>query len=365
MERLYQLIGREHDIDDVGRSLYAFACASGAPAFGALHLTCSDESEKECIDAFQHNFATHLLPNLKLGERSIFRIANLGARYEWGAAHIAEEHYSTSEARKRFKLMLVKINSHVCVDRTDQGHSFGRMRRYDSESAYCGALHALMGGSRMPFADDIEEALASDGSNRLRRLLDDSRVSADDRSLFVALASARTQARRAMIDIQDRRPESPTLYVVLPCVTLNKRAKDGEIVCGVYVADWRAKQPVHQYRGLGGDPAAYSVERTEGGLRVSDDQIDILRPARNHRELVKETWERNGAPESSRAAVLLFAEGIAGIHHLHRAQRLAGGGASREDAGILIEDVRRGLGQLPEDFKARAMEIMESLPGSG
>ena len=31
------------------------------------------------------------------------------------------------------KLMLVKINSHVCAERSDRGQRFGRMVRYDSE----------------------------------------------------------------------------------------------------------------------------------------------------------------------------------------------------------------------------------------
>jgi len=356
MERLYRLIGHEHDIDDVARILYGFASDSGTPAFGALHLTCSDESERECVEAFQHNFATHLLPNLKLGERSVFRLANLGARYEWGAVHIAEEHYSTSAARERFKLMLVKINAHVCVEPTDDGHAFGRMRRYDSQSAYCGALHALLGGGRLPFAGELEEALASDGSERLQRLLDDDRVTDTDRSLFAALASARVQARRVMIDIQDRRPESPTLFVVLPCVTLNKRAKDGEIVCGVYSADWRSKRPLFEYRGLGDDPAGYRVERTPGGIIVGDDQPQTTRPARDHRKVVHELWERHGGTDRARAAVL---EGIAGIHHLHRAQRLALGGESAEDARVIIDDVRHGLQHFPEEVRARAAELME------
>jgi hypothetical protein len=359
MERLYRLIGREHDIDDVSRTLYGFASDSGAPAFGALHLTCSDESERECVEAFQHNFATHLLPNLKLGERSVFRLANLGARYEWGAVHIAEEHYSTSAARDRFKLMLVKVNAHVCVEPTDDGHSFGRMRRYDSESSYCGALHALIGGGRLPFAGDLAEALSSDGTDRLLLLLDDNRVTAADRSLFAALASARAQARRVMIDIQDRRPESPTQFIVLPCVTLNKRAKDGEIVCGVYNADWRSKRPLFEYRGLGDDPAGYRMERTHGGIVVGDDQPQTTRPAREHRKVVRELWERHGSGDRAPAALLLFTEGIAGIHHLHRAQRLALGGGSAEDARMIIDDVRHGLQQLPEDVRTRAAELME------
>ena len=90
MERLYRLIGREQDIEDISRSLYAYASESGAPAVGALHLTCSDESERECIESFQQCFVRDLLPDLKLGSKAPFRTANLGGRYEWGAVGLAE-----------------------------------------------------------------------------------------------------------------------------------------------------------------------------------------------------------------------------------------------------------------------------------
>ena len=52
---------------------------------------------------------------------------------------IAEDHYSTGEAAGAFKLMIVKINSHVCAESTADGRRFGRMRRDDTESVYCGA----------------------------------------------------------------------------------------------------------------------------------------------------------------------------------------------------------------------------------
>ena len=107
---------------------------------------------------FQQGDNRKLHGEREFGERSVFRLANLGARYEWGAVHVAEEHYSTSAARNDFKLMVVKVNSHVCVEPKTEGHDFGRMQRYDSESTYCGALHALLAGGRLPFAGDLSEA---------------------------------------------------------------------------------------------------------------------------------------------------------------------------------------------------------------
>jgi hypothetical protein len=331
MDKLHKMVGRSLDVDEVARSLYGYACDVAAPVTGALHLTCSDESEKECRDALQRNFAGHLLPRLKLGARSIFRLANLGARYEWGAVHIAEDHYSTAAARRHFKLMLVKINAHVCADDTAEGLRFGRMKRYDSHSTYCGALHSYMAGGRLPFTTELAEAFGSEGHDRLAVLLDEGRVPPEYRSLFIAVAGARIQARRALIDIQDRKPTGPTLFIVMPCVTINRNRKDDEIVCGLYRGDWRSDSPVFEYRGLEDDPAGYRMKSGAGGMVIEDDHIAVTRPARDHRMLVKQLWRENGAPGGAvGAAVELFAGGGAGIQHLHLAQRLALGAAGED-----------------------------------
>ena len=114
MDRIAQLLGREVDVDTVGRALYADAGELQASIVGGVLITCSDESERQVRDAFQRNFAEHLLPSLKFGERSFFRLANLGGRYETGAVEIARQHYSPDDAGKGFGLLVVKINSHVC-----------------------------------------------------------------------------------------------------------------------------------------------------------------------------------------------------------------------------------------------------------
>jgi hypothetical protein len=338
MERLHKLIGGEQDVDEVAHTLYAYARDVAAPVSGALHLTCSDESEKECRDALQRNFAGHLLPRLKLGARSIFRLANLGARYEWGAVHIAEEHYSTVAARKSFKLMLVKVNAHVCADQSADGLRFGRMQRYDARSTYCGALHSLMAGGRLPFASDLNDAFASEGRDRLAALLDDDRVPPECRSLYVAVVSARIQARRAFIDIQDRKPSSPTLFIVMPCVTINRKRKDGEIVCGVYRGDWRSNAPVFEYRGLEDDPAGYRMATAAGNVVIEDDHVESTRPARDHRKLVGQLWDKNpGADDVVGRAIELFSSGTAGIQYLDLAHRLALGIAGADEARLILD----------------------------
>lgn len=408
METLINLIGSETDIEAVGRELYGFASGIKAPVTGGMLVTCADESERECIDAFQHNIADPLLPDLKFGERSYFRIANLGGRYEWGAVHIADDHFSTTAARRDFKLLLVKINAHVALDATSAGTTFGTMRRYDEDSVYCGALHATMAGDPRPFAADLGEALCSEGHDRIASLLDESKVPADQRSLFAALASARLQARRALVDIQDRRPQTPTLFVVLPCVTLNRQFKDAEILCGVYMADWRSAEPRIDYQGLGDDPARYRVSRELGRLVVRDHESTLRRDARDHRQLALERWSGTGTVEDSEvaapaidaeaqaaldkllrdvdskkhfdlaaakqmllalvrtialfdpvsAAVLLFSESVAGIHHLHRVQHIARNVADHQGARRLLAQFENELMTLPAE---RARDVIDIL----
>ena len=419
MDRLHELLGRELDVTEVARKLYEFAGNVHAPVVGAMHVTCSDESERECIDAFHNGFAGPLLPSLKFGERTPFRIASLGGRYEWGAASIAEEHFATPASDDAFKLMLIKLNSHVSIESDGAEPCFGRMRRYERESTYCGALHALMQGQQHPFIDDLHEAFTSEGGDRLATLLDEQAVPPALRSLYAAVVNARLQSRRCLVDIQDRRPVSPTLYVVLPCVTLNRRDRDTEIVCGVYRADWRSDEPQIEYRGVGDDPSRYTLDRSRGPLRLEDPSIGVTRDARDHRRMVLETLQahresgavaipgaaddateggESTAPAGRRSAELerlldeaaagrhhepsyagpllkmllgvlaqlnpvtsvafLFAEGVPQMHHLFRVQRLVRGLAGDDEARHILRQIESRVDRLPPERARRIVEVL-------
>ena len=116
MKRLHALVGGEHELAEVAREIRAAVRALTPTAVGGFHITCSDESEHECADAFQQGFVRHLLPPLKFARQAAMRIATLGARYEWGAARIAEQHFRKEGSRARFKLLLVKLNAHVAYE---------------------------------------------------------------------------------------------------------------------------------------------------------------------------------------------------------------------------------------------------------
>ena len=415
--RLRPLFGVEHGVGEVARALHAFARSTGARRTGAMLVTCADATEQECAEAFRQGFADHLLPSLKFRQRSVFRLANLGARYEWGAVAIAEQHFATERAIAPFKLFLIKVNTHVGFSRGPHGPRFGGLVRYGVPSIACGALHAVLDGSTLPLAAEIAEAFGSEGLDRLAVLKDPERVDRNRRALYAALAHARLQARRALVDLQDRPPASPTLYAVVPSVTLNRDGEDGEIVCGLYAADWCGAEPRIAYVGLGDDPAAYRLD-TRARLRVEDDELHRARPARDHRRHVAELWRSRerpvafatpgageaagaaaSAPPAARpavaelagvaaearsghrnprhaaamlrlalkiaaelnpvtAAVALFTEGVADIHHLYRVHRIIRGLDSDREARELIHGVEQQIDTLPP---RRAREMVQLL----
>jgi hypothetical protein len=266
----HALIGRETGIDDVSRALYKAIDELRAPVVGAMQVTCADESEREVIDAFQHSFAEHLLPSLKFGERAVFRIANLGARYEKGAVRIADDHYAGAKGADDFMVLVIKINSHVAAPATPGGRQFGKMERYGTESAYCGALNALLHGSELPFADDFRSAFASGGKDRLPALLDRARTDPETVAVIAAVINTRLQAERALEDVLEEPPPTPTRFFIISSVTLNRRGKDTEIVCGIHDVDYLGETPTVDHNGLGDDPAGIRVRVEDGAVLVTD-----------------------------------------------------------------------------------------------
>ncbi len=270
VENLRSHIAIEKPMDELNQTLRAVARLLRPAAVGALRLTCSDESERECIDSFRRWFVMPLLPTMKFWSKSPFRLANLGSQYEPGALGIAEDHFATPESRRSFKLMLAKVNSHVSVEGVGSEYVYGTMERYDSESVFCGALHALMAGSDLPFAKGLRETFRSGGKDRLAELLDPSRVNPRQKALAAALINARLQSGRIAAEAMQFTPKSPTVYLVVAGVTLNRQERDTEILCGIHVVDCRTATPERLYVGLGDSPAELRIDHKYGILRVSD-----------------------------------------------------------------------------------------------
>ena len=302
LERLTGLIGHERALEEVSQTLHLLANGLRADTVGAIHVTCADESELECVEAFQKGFAHYLLPPIKFAHRAPMRLANLGGQYERGTIRIAEQHYATSKSREGFKLLLVKINAHVGVLSADlSGPSTGSpvdgstrvgvLRRYEAESPCCGALDAVLSGSTQSFTEGLRELLSSEGLDREALLHDDSKVDPAFRLLVAALASSRLQARKTVLDIQDYSPSTPTYWLVVPCVTLNRPGRDTEIVCGHYIVDGRNQDRTPLYRGLGDDPSAYQINENVHGFVVKDEHVGSVRRGRDHRTLALEQWQ--------------------------------------------------------------------------
>jgi hypothetical protein len=209
MDRLHELVGVEDSVTGVTQAIHLAAVADHPPVVGAVHVSCADESENECVTAFQHGFVQHLLPPLKFAQRSAFRIANLGGRYEWGGIRIAEQHYAAAKIGAH-KLMVVKINSHVGIEHDRDRYRFGVLKRYEGHSPCCGALCGLLEGKHTPAIGRLGEILQSEGKDRVATLLDEGAVDSANRSLFAAIVSARLQARKVVLDIQDYAPVSPS-----------------------------------------------------------------------------------------------------------------------------------------------------------
>jgi len=270
MDALTNMIGRETDLRKVSAMLRERAVQFGPNVIGAHHVVCSDESEVECVEVFQEEFVTPLLPNLGPDKKAAFRTSNLGARYELCSSHIAEHHYATPESRLSAKCVVIKINGHVSETATLDGRVFGPMERYEAESNACGALHALLAGVDAPFTDELRQAFVTEELDRVAALCDSRRVDPSYRYLIAAMVSARLQAGRAADDVRDHSEFTPTVYLIVPCITLNRPGPDGEIVCGYYIADYRGIEPHDEYHGLGDDPTSYRVEDGDDGLYITN-----------------------------------------------------------------------------------------------
>ena len=218
--------------------------------------------------SFHDEFVRGLLPDLKFLNRSAFRTSNLGARYEQGALAIAEDHYAGAVPEGGFKLLLVKLHSHVSVVAREDGLHFGEMVRYGQESAYCGALLALLRGDDTGYTRALHKTFSMGGLDRLTILRDPTRVDPTYQPLFAAIVNTLLQAERVQADIGAHEPEGDTVYVIASSVTLNRATRDTELLCGLTLVDCRDGVRIDGVR-LGTDPSAYAVFGELGTLRVT------------------------------------------------------------------------------------------------
>lgn len=406
-ERLHQILGAEKDQNEVARILRDLVREERPPVVGALHVTCSDDVEQEGVGAFQRGFGRYLMPAMKLSNHSVLQSVNLGARYEWGAAPTAERIYANASGAEKWKTLVVKIDAHVAPERTSSGVRCGHFARFGTDAACCRTVSAVLDGAPGDFADEIIEAYGFEGVDRLGVLRDPSAVDPDHRAFHAAVLGARLHARRAMIDVQEHRPASPTLYYILPCVSLNSSGHDSEIVCGIYACDRRGDDSREDgeedaYCGVGDDPRRYRLKDGSGGLELHDPEIHQPRIARRHRALIDETWRtgphHDPQPDSRLAAgfaeivarpehrhpvgeklalaallvlvsevapipaaLFLFGKGLVGVHHTAEAHRLAREAEDDAAALAMLEEIR---GQVERMEPEQARHLTALLQGA-
>lgn len=397
--KLRELAGREHESPALNRHLRDFARSFSGKVIGAMLVSCADETEASMVEAFQHWFAANLLPELRPWQRAPFRGATLGGRYEWGALAVAEQHFATPESEGAGKVLLVKINSHVALRWHHGTPKFGTYDRYHLPSDCCGALNALFRGVAGPCFEALYQDFSLEGRDRLSTL----RAMDDDRRhlvpLYLALVNARIQARRAVVDLQNYEPRTPTLYVVLPCVTLNQPARDSELVVGAYVAECHGREQHVRYVGLGDHPDEYEFSVHRGKIHVGDADCEQQREARDHRQEVLRLWMQRREQEALwndervqrlaaqlkgaerqdgngrlalvkslgnvlldvapvPLAIALFANGMVAAYHLYAAHRLARGQGERHEAEAMVREFLDRIDQLPPGQVQTLMDLL-------
>ena len=442
MEHLYWVIGRERALRELTQMLYFDVRTHTDVLVGALHVTCADETEAECAEAFQQGFVQYLLPQLKFARRAAMRVSNLGGRYEWGSIGIADMHFALpEEITPPPRLMVIKVNAHVALEETsgsfgtpvmassgraaarssktsavagadvstrteatvrdgEREFRLGEWKRYGRPSPCCSALYSLLRGGHEPWVEELREGFESEGKSRIAALNDPATIDPAYRPLFAGIVSARLQARKAVLDIQELHPTTPIRFMVLPCVTINRHERDTEILCGIYTVDAASTEQPVTYFGLGDDPVAYRARVQNRQIQIVDDELGTKRLGRDHRALVRSEFHLHRGHSRTRledqrlerirqdvardqhrnhmhartllkialpilsevmpvpAAVILFAEGAAGIHHAFRAHRLARELQGSEDARKILVEVHDKIDQLEP---ARAEALIELL----
>ena len=408
---LTPLIGREVRLTETSRAIAGVVRRLAPARLASLHVTCSDERERECAEAFQ-SLVVRELSEGERTRRAPMRTANLGARYEWGCGPVALSHYQ--RAGDADVLCVAKINGHVgAVLEAGKEPVYGMVEREVCSTTDCGALCAVMAGAQAAFADELRLILSSGGLDRVAMLLDPTVCAPDHRALVAAVVSARLQARKAMLDLLAT-PGAPDRLLVPSCVTINRPGRDHEVLVGWYAAVRRGDDLELTWTGLEDDPRRVAVEHGPRGVRlVAKDQegaeLDEPRPrtARGpaeHRRLPGELWRAGqGDVEAAEAVVeavgsavasledklhdpdhpvralalkgalvaaaetmaapallTLFATGALDLHHAWRLQRIATGAADAAEARVLLESVIAGAEAMDPTTAERALRALQA-----
>ena len=247
--------------------------------------------------------------------------------------------------------------------------------------------------------ENLAEVFVSEGPDRLAALTGGSRIDPQFLLLYTAMVSARLQARKVVLDVQDHKGWK-TEFLIIPCVTINRPERDTEIVCGFYHSTPGQPDREPDYYGLGDDPSLYEHQIKNSRLVITDDQLGSTRQARDHRQLALAQWHeltrdkrvrldddriqrarleaaQHTGPYHERArmllralltvladvdpvsaAVLLFAHGSVGIHHAFRVHRLARQLEDSHEAQKVLKEMRSKIDTLEPEQAEAMIEVL-------
>ncbi|MDF1800708.1 MAG: hypothetical protein P1V81_16150 [Planctomycetota bacterium] len=299
VSELHSLIGREVRQTEVARALAHGVRRLAPKHFASLHVTCSDGRERETAEAFRSVVVREFAPG-PTTTRAPMRTANLGGRYEWGAAPLSLGHYCAPGDTN--VMQVVKLNSHVASVPSEGGPTFGMIERGGSESTCCGALTQYLSGGPGSFVSDMALSFASEGLDRTAMLRDPAVVPPELRLIVAALVQVRLQTRRALLDVLSA-PRIPDRVVLLAGVSFNHPTHNTELVVGYYAAAHSVAGEMEvTWTGFDEDPRGLVVEPSTRGVQIK--QLDAegsasipgTRQARgsvDHRFLPGRTWLAN------------------------------------------------------------------------
>lgn len=259
---LDEVVGRELELGLLTTRLAEVVRAAAFPTVGMVHITCADEAQHRVVGKVQQLLVEPHVTPMASGERTAFRLQNLGGHHEFGALSIAEDHWAGAHDELAGpKLMVVRVDSHVGVDTAEDGHPvYGRFLRFGRASVACGALHAVLRGVAMRGAEGF-----MDHHTRARTLTDS--FDETSRMLAAAVCRAELSAQDCLHEIAELDHDTPTVWLVVATVTMNHPDRHSSMLTGVAV---RGEDTTHDHR-LGVDVLRYRIGHEDDRAVVTAD----------------------------------------------------------------------------------------------
>lgn len=248
---LTAVVGDELELGLLSTRIAQTVGRANAPTVGAVHITCADEAQHRVIEKVQELIVEPHVTPMASGERTAFRLINLGGYHEMGALTIAENHWAGAhDAEAEAKLMLVRVDAHVGVDHDPSGAPlYGHFLRFGQTSVACGALAAILRGQAMPGGGGF-----MDRDVRARRILE--AFGEHTRMFAAAICRAELSAADCLQEIEAMTPDTPTTWLVASTVTLNHPDRHSSMLTGVAAV---ATSGEITGAGLGTDPERYVI----------------------------------------------------------------------------------------------------------